>query len=213
MNLLYSILYELHTLVKEEASRGRLGHASKEGHLFEDKVFEKLKEFEPQISKIEVRNILELPTFSGIKNHQFDCTFVFDGIQYTVECKRQTSGASKNQIYYFNSTITDHILGIKADGLSNQIRGIFLSTEDFGENSMIYGITNAIQVITPKFPPLGAILTQVKNDSDLAKMINQTINHSPKRSPFYETISRFEHSPAQIYQEYAAILSLWQNDM
>ena len=213
MNLLYSILYELHTLVKEEASRGRLDHASKEGHLFEDKVSEKLREFEPQISEIEVRNILELPTFSGIKNHQFDCTFVFGGIQYAVECKRQSSGASKNQIYYFNSTITDHILGIKADGLSNQIRGIFLSTEDFGENSMIYGITNAIQVITPKFPPLGAILTQVKNDSDLAKMINQTINHSPKRSPFYGTISRFEHSPAQIYHEYATILSLWQNDL
>ena len=91
--------------------------------------------------------------------------------------------------------------------MSDQIRGIFLSPEDFGENSMIYGITNAIQVITPKFPPLGAILTRVKNDSDLAKMINLTINHSPKISPFNGTISRFEHSPAQIYQEYATILS------
>ena len=58
MNLLYSILYELHTLVKEEASRGRLDHASKEGHLFEDKVFEKLKEFEPQISKIDRKSVV-----------------------------------------------------------------------------------------------------------------------------------------------------------
>jgi len=213
MSFFYDLLNNLHSLVTQEASRGRLSNASKEGHIFEDKVFEKLNEFAPPISKIKVRNVLELPTFSGITNHQFDCTFMFEGIQYVVECKRQSSGASKNQIYYFNSTIVDHILGIKADGLSNQIKGIFLSTTDFDSNSMIYGITNAIHVITPKFPPIEALLTSVNNDSDIARMINQTITHLPQKNPFYDDISRYDRSPAQIYLEYRNILSLWQNGM
>lgn len=213
MNFLYPMLNILHELVSQEASRGKLHNASKEGHIFEDKVFEKLSEFSPQISKIKVRDVLELPTYSGITNHQFDCTFMFEGVQYVVECKRQSSGASKNQIYYFNSTIIDHILGIKADGLSDQIKGIFLSTTDFDSNSMIYGITNAIHVITPKFPPIEALLTSVKSDSDIARMIKQTISHSPQKNPFYDSILRYDHSPAQIFEEYKNIISMWQNGL
>jgi hypothetical protein len=87
---------------------------SKMGHMFENHVAVILNTFR-DISEVKVRRPIGYPTISGIKDHQFDCSFKLRDTRFVVECKKQNKLASKNQIYYFNSTITDHILDMKID--------------------------------------------------------------------------------------------------
>jgi hypothetical protein len=144
-------------------------------------------------------------------NHQYDCSFKLDYTTYVIECKRQTGLASKNQIYYFNSTISDHILGMRADRLVNDLRGIFLSTTYLDEKSMIYAITNGIKFITPQYPPLEFVLNRINRDSDLAKAITYLLSELPIRSPlFSEPIQRIEPAPEAQYQHYKDLLVWWR---
>ncbi|HEY4699245.1 MAG TPA: hypothetical protein VIH27_02590 [Nitrososphaerales archaeon] len=196
-------------VVEESHLEATLG-PSTTGHQFEGKVAANLRKYQPPLSDIENRRYLPYPTYSGMR-HQYDCIFKLDGIIYVIECKRQSQDASKNQIYYFNSLITDHILGIKADKLTNELRGIFVSTTDLDDNSMIYATTNGIRIVTPKMPPLEYMLGKVEGNRYLKKNIEHLLSVIMVKSPlFSDSIMRRDPLPATIHEEYMSILVEWR---
>ena len=100
---------------------------------------------------------------------------------------------------------------MRADGLVNDLRGIFLSTTDLDEKSMTYTITNGMKFITPQYPPLEFVLTRINSDSDLAKAIIYLLSQFPIRSPlFSETIQRIDPAPEAQYRHYKNLLVQWR---
>src|SRR5947209_1245877 len=202
-----NLLYEI---VKEEHLAERNRYSSAAGHDFENSVADKLRQLEPVISDIKTRRPTIYPTLSGIRTHQYDCSFNFNSTTYVIECKKQGQAASKNQIYYFNSTILDHIMGIKSNALSNDIRGIFLSTTDLDGKSIIYAMTNAIKVITPNYPPLELMISRADGSSDMANSLKRILSQLPARNPlFCNAINRMDPTPAELFENYKALLIEW----
>ncbi len=64
--------------------------------------------------------------------------------------------------------------------------------------------------------PKKKIITIKAKEKSQTKIVtdrNFETNDLPQKNPFYDDISRYDRSPAQIYLEYRNILSLWQNGM
>jgi hypothetical protein len=162
------------------------------------------------VGGVKKRTALAYPTLSGMK-HQYDCIFVLDGVTYVIECKKQNQQASKNQIYYFNSTITDHALGMKVDGIQGEIRGIFLSTTDLDEPSAIYAVFSGIRVITPGMPPPEYVAEMTDPASDLFRIIKSVISGIPAKNPlFFDKLKRPDRSAPTVYEEYMTALAEWK---
>ena len=208
INQVFSKLYEA---VVDECDIESKGNASKAGHEFEDRIVGVLSRFVP-VSNVKARCTLSYPTLSGLEKHQFDCVFTINNLTYVIECKKQKKKASKNQIYYFNSTITDHALGMKADGVNREIRSIFLSTTDFDYASAIYAVLNGIRVITPKRPPPEYLVDQIDSGSDMFRRVSSIIKMMPEKNPlFLSKIKRLERTPAYVYKLYIATLAEYNN--
>ena len=203
-------LYELLVIGNNDTTRLSF---CKIGHIFEDNVAVILNKF-GDISEVKVRRPIGYPTISGIKDHQFDCSFKYRDMRYVVECKKQNKLASKNQMYYFNSTITDHILGMKIDGINEELHGIFLSTTDLDDKSMIYAITNGIKFVTPSYPPLEYMLSKIEDESRLGRSIRFTMSLLPNKNPLLrDPMTRNDPSPAQLYEQYLSLLKEWKHNI
>lgn len=211
--MISQILISFYKLLITENPSNELLSFSKSGHIFEDKVADILKGF-ADVKDIKVRKPINYPTISGMKDHQFDCSFKVENILYAIECKKQNRIASKNQIYYFNSIMTDHILGIKIDKINEELRGIFLSTTDLDGKSMIYAITNGIRFVTPNYPPLEYMLLVVNKNTSIEKSIKYTIPTFSNKHPLFDKeLTRKDPSPALLYEQYCALLEEWKHNI
>lgn len=197
-------------LIKDKTDNTKLSF-SKMGHIFEDDISAILKSFS-DISEVKVRRSIGYPTMSGITDHQFDCSFKYKGKMHVIECKRQNQLASKNQIYYFNSIIIDHILGMKVDGLNEELYGIFLSTSDLDDKSMVYAITCGIKFVTPNYPPLEYLLSKIESESEFGRSVRFTMSLMPNKNPLLrDPIIRNNPSPAQLFEQYLSLLTEWKH--
>ena len=209
--LLDEILADLCSLVRDEAKNVTSeGSSSSGGHSFEDAVSRRVHKLSKQLGfqSISARHVLDLPTFSGIK-HQFDCSFTIGNATYAVECKRRKL-ATKNQVYYFNSTVSDYLLGCRLHGLQNRIRGVFLSTAEVDDNSLAYAMSYGMTVIDPVHPPIETMIKWTK-DGDLLVALNRLKERMPSESPLAFPTLRQEFSSSELLREYLFLLSRSQS--
>lgn len=207
MAMLDDVLVSLYDLVRFEARTiSSTGTTTAGGHSFEDLVSQKVHGLSRKLGFLSnpARHTLDLPTFSGIK-HQFDCSFTLDDILFLVECKRRKM-STKEQIYYFNSTVSDYVLGCRLRGLQKKLGALFLSTAEVDNNSLNYALSYGITVIDPTHPPIGVLVKQSK-DSELTIALERLRSEIPNESPLREPKLRQEFSPAELLRAYLFLAS------
>jgi len=206
-----SLLSALYLLVKEEEKEitSRTGIGA--GHAFEDTTAQKIYFHAKELGlrPNPPRYTLDYPTFSG-NVHQFDASFRFGNITYVIECKKRKM-AAKEHIYYFNSKVLDYVLGAKVRGESFPMKGIFLSTVEVGETSMIYAIAYGILVIDPASPPVEHMMSTLSEGSALWKALQDLKDkfQSLHVSDFDATGQR---PAADLYNHYRFLSKRWMRE-
>ncbi len=209
--MLSKVLSELYELtVKEAESMGKRRGTTEEGHSFEDVVSHTIHRMSKDVGfrSISARHTLELPTFSGIR-HQFDCSFVLDDVIYLVECKRRKV-SMKAQIHYFNSIVTDYVLGLKLRNENPMIKGVFLSTAELDDNSIAYATAYGLTVVDPAHPPLEYLIAK-ENNPDLRRALFALKEKVPSVSPLRNNRLFQEQTPMTLLREYEFLMSRVRN--
>lgn len=155
------------------------------------------------------RHTLNYPTFSG-DTHQFDASFRVGNITYVIECKKRKM-AAKEHIHYFNSKVLDYVLGARARGESFPMKGIFLSTVEVGEASMIYAIAYGIMIIDPVSPPIEHMMATVSRNSPLWRALQDLKDKLPNLHVSDFNVA--DRRPAtDLYNQYRFLRKRWTGE-
>ena len=205
------ILAELHDLVCHEASSvPPTGTTPAGGHSFENLVSQRLhglsKEWDFRSNP--ARYTLDRPTFSGIR-HQIDSLFILESRMYLLECKRRKI-STKEQMHYFNSIISDYVLGSRLRGQHYRYKGIFLSTAQVDSNSLTYAMSFGITVVDPVHPPVEVMMKRSK-DANFRTALSLLLGRMPGENPLYDSRLEQEFLPADLLREYEFLASRWSS--
>ena len=205
------VLTELYDLVCHEAgSVPPTGTTPAGGHSFENLVSQRLhglsKEWD--FRSDPARYTLDRPTFSGIR-HQIDIPFILESRMYLLECKRRKI-STKEQMHYFNSIISDYVLGSRLKGLRYRYKGIFLSTAEVDSNSLSYAISFGITVVDPIHPPV-EVMRKRSKDTNFRNALGLLLRKLPAENPLYDPRVEQEFLPADLLREYEFLASRWKS--
>ena len=212
--MINELLSALYLLVKEQAGAMRKGGTDADaGRRFEEATAQKVYVYAKDLGlrPNPPRHTLERPTLSGTQ-YQFDSSFMFGDTVYVVECKRRKM-AAKEHICYFSSKILDYILGASLIGEPLSMWGIFLSTTDVGQNSMIYAIAYGIIVVAPSSPPLDHILLTLPKDSALFRAVAELRSKFSNLADVGLSLTKGSRiPPADLYREYKFLRLRWSQE-
>jgi hypothetical protein len=175
---LIAFLYES---IRKESEKVR-SHASttQQGFALEDSLSLDIAQFcheknAASLTCYPPRYELDAPTFSG-QVHQFDL-MVKDADCYVVaECKRRKGIATRDQILTFGAKLIDYGFGFHVHEYDSSIRGLFLSTTDIPDGSVVYALGTGIEPVTPSLPPIEYLLTTAKRDMSLMQKLLELKN-------------------------------------
>ncbi len=211
-NIGAEVLSELYDLVCREAcSVPPTGTTPAGGHSFENLVSQRLHSLSKEwgFRSNPARYTLDRPTFSGIR-HQIDSLFILEsGVMHLLECKRGKI-STKVQMHYFNSIISDYVLGSRLKGLHYRYKGIFLSTAEVDSNSLTYAISFGITVVDPVHPPV-EVMKKRSKDLNFKNVLSLLLRKMPGESPLYDPRLEQEFLPADLLREYEFLVSLWKS--
>ena len=167
---------------------------------------EKARSIKPYPARCE----LDAPTFSGQK-HQFDLMFQ-DADRYVVgECKRRKGTSTRDQILTFGAKLIDYGLGFYIHGHESSIRGLFLSTAQIPDGSVIYALGTGIEPVSPNFPPIEYLLTTSKEGTPLRQ---ELIELKKEIAVMWPAIIKAQRRDVQsILESYRHYQVLWQEEM
>ena len=199
-------------MVKEEAKTKRKGTRIRAGHVFEDATAQRvyLQARDLGLRPNPPRYTLDYPTLSG-NTYQFDGSFTHQDTVYVIECKR-TRMAAKEYIYYFNSKILDYVFGAMIRKKTLPIKGIFLSTVEVGDSSMVYAMAYGIIVIDPESPPLEHMLSTSREGTALHRAINDLLRRMPDLSVIFKVNQIGFDSAADLYRNYRFLCKRWRDE-
>jgi hypothetical protein len=210
-NTAAEVLAELHDLVCHEAgSVPPTGTTPAGGHKFENLVSQRLHRLSKEwgFRSNPARYTLDRPTFSGIR-HQIDSLFILESRMYLLECKRRKI-STKEQMHYFNSIISDYVLGSRLKGLHHKYKGVFLSTAEVDSNSLTYAISFGITVVDPIHPPVEVIRRRAR-DPNFRNAVGSLLQKLPGENPLYWPRLEQEFQPADLTREYEYLASRWKS--
>lgn len=202
----------MYNLVRSEATQ-KDKSSSRIGYKFENIAAQRIYHLAKELGlkPNPPRYTLKYPTFSG-NFHQFDNSFTFKRIIYVIECKRREVSA-KDHIYYFNSKILDYLFGAKVRRENLPMKGIFLSTIEVGESSMIYAIAYGITVIDPRSPPIEHMLLTSKEDSPVHKALEELRQKLPDQTRILDFEHTLTKKPADLYKKYRYLCKRWEDEL
>ena len=192
--------------------------SSKAGFKLEDSICLKIAEFciKYRMDYVNVyppRYDLDLPTFSG-ERHQLDLVIQHNNTYFLGESKRREGkGATKDQLRCFSAKLIDYGLGAYKSHLNTFFRGLFLSTDNIPDPTAVYAIGCGITVISPYFPPVEYLLSELDEASMLRKNLNELKKEISVPWPSILECSILRREAHEILESYKQYLALWKEEV